>query len=124
MEAPTGSGKSVTAIVAAYVLYKFYARTSYILVSDLSLFSQYEHDISRLKVNCFGCIKGKENYICNCNGCPASQSECSLAGAPLSSLIANQDDRFDCTKSCKYIYDYRQAINSPITLMTYQLYFI
>lgn len=72
MEAPTGSGKSITAIIAAYVLHKYYAKTSYILVSDLSLFAQYENDIAKLNANCFGCIKGKENYICNSNGCPAS----------------------------------------------------
>ena len=124
MEAPTGSGKSITAIIAAYVLYKYYAKTSYILVSDLSLFAQYENDIAKLNANYFGCIKGKENYICNSNGCPASQSECSLAGVSISSLVNGKDEKFTCSEFCKYVHDYRTAMHSPITLMTYQLYFI
>ena len=32
MEAPTGSGKSITAIIAAYVLWKNFGKKSYILV--------------------------------------------------------------------------------------------
>jgi len=38
MNAPTGSGKSITAIIAAEVLWRMFAKKSYIIVSDLSLF--------------------------------------------------------------------------------------
>lgn len=72
LEAPTGSGKSIIAMLAAYVLFKEHSKKSYILVSDLSLYAQYENDIKKLNDTCFSFIKGKENYICAKNRCPAS----------------------------------------------------
>lgn len=122
LEAPTGSGKSIIAIISAYVLYKLYGKTSYILTSDLSLFDQYKNDIDHLNVDCFGYLKGKENYICNDNGCPASQSTCSLQGRSMTSLVRSYE--FLCKANCQYYHDYIKAMSSPITLMTYQLYFI
>lgn len=124
MEAPTGSGKSIIAMIAAYTLYKFYSKTSYILVSDLSLFAQYENDIANLKVKCFGCLKGKENYSCLMNTCPVSHSECTLAGITIGKLLHEDIPGFHCKDTCKYVADYRKAIYAPITLMTYQLYYI
>lgn len=122
LEAPTGSGKSIIAILAAYVLYKVFSMKSYILVSDLSLYSQYENDIKKLNDPCFGYIKGKENYICWRNGCTASSSLCSLQGHSPLSLRHSRD--FPCKYNCKYYKNYVKAVNSPITLMTYQFYFI
>lgn len=126
LEAPTGSGKSVIGMIAAYVLWKKHGKKSYILTSDLSLYAQYENDIKHLNVNCFGCIKGKENYICNDNGCKVSQATCSLQGLSVKALLKNPkfSYRFRCVHSCQYIKDYAKAVFSPITLMTYQFYFI
>lgn len=126
LQAPTGSGKSVIGMLSAYVLFKLYGKKSYILTSDLSLFAQYENDIKQLKVGCFGWIKGKENYMCTRNACPVSQSACSLKGLGISSMVhgIGEASKFWCRKSCKYIQEYSRAVNSPITLMTYQLYFI
>lgn len=126
LEAPTGSGKSIVAIIAAYVLHKVYKRTTYILVSDLSLFDQYVHDIERLNdIECFGYIKGKENYTCNANGCKVSQAACSLQGVSIAHASFNKKSAaFWCASTCKYAHDYVKAIKAPITLMTYQLYFI
>ena len=124
LEAPTGSGKSIIGIVAAYALYKLYEMKSYILTSDLSLFEQYKNDLKHMnmRVNCFGWIKGKENYVCYANGCGVSQSICSLRGYSPTSVA--KDDSFNCRHSCEYVHDYIQAVHAPITLMTYQLYFI
>lgn len=126
LEAPTGSGKSVIGIVTAYALWKLYEKKSYILTSDLSLFAQYENDIHNLNVNCFGCIKGKDNYVCADNGCKVSQATCALHGLSVISLLNNPkySRRFTCVKNCQYIRDYAKAVFSPITLMTYQMYFI
>ena len=126
LEAPTGSGKSVIGIISAYVLWKIYGKKSYILTSDLSLFAQYENDIKNLNVNCFGCIKGKENYICNDNGCKVSQATCSIQRLSVQSLLKNPSysKRFMCVRSCQYVKDYAKAVFSPITLMTYQMYFV
>lgn len=123
LEAPTGSGKSIIGILAAYALYKLYGKTSYILASDLSLFAQYENDLKMMKSDCFGWIKGKENYICNDNGCSVSQATCALKGA--SPMKLAKTHLFEsCKHTCEYVKDYARAASAPITLMTYQLYFI
>ena len=67
MNAPTGSGKSLTAIISAGVLFEYYKKTSYILCSDLSLFAQYENDLARYNLP-WGHLKVKDNYICQRNG--------------------------------------------------------
>ena len=123
LEAPTGSGKSMIALISAYVLYRLYNKKSYILVSDLSLFKQYEDDIAKLNNNCFGSIKGKEAYVCRMNECKVSQATCSLQGYSPKTLMFKRG-MFSCKHQCQYVHDYVQAMHAPITLMTYQLYFI
>lgn len=132
LEAPTGSGKSMIGILAAYALYKLFNKKSYILVSDLSLYKQYEDDLIRFDADAFGqirteqmfgCIKGKENYTCWKNSCSASQAACSLQGMSVNGTMRNNYE-FSCAHNCKYMQDYIKAIHAPITLMTYQLYFI
>ena len=127
LEAPTGSGKSLVALLAAYVLFKEYEMKSYILVSDLSLFDQYVADIDKLKSRAFGYIKGKENYTCEVNKCKVSQAMCSLQGMSVVGAMHsawNGSKDFSCVCWCKYAHDYLRAVKAPITLMTYQLYFI
>ena len=126
LEAPTGSGKSIIGMLAAYALHKLFNKSSYILVSDLSLYDQYENDIIKTGSNAFGCIKGKENYICWMNGCKASQSLCSLHNMSPIKLMSGARGawQFPCKDKCKYMQDYVKAVVSPITLMTYQMYFI
>lgn len=129
LEAPTGSGKSMIGIIAAYALYKLFNKKSYVLVSDLSLYKQYEDDFKRFDAEAialanepslFGCIQGKENYTCWKNGCNASQAMCSLHHSWRYGVM----HAFSCARSCKYMQEYERAVHAPITLMTYQLYFI
>ena len=79
MNAPTGSGKSLTAIISAGTLWEYYKKTTYILVSDLSLFEQYENDLKRYNLN-WGHLKGKDNYVCQRNGNIVSCGECASSG--------------------------------------------
>lgn len=123
LEAPTGSGKSIIALLSAYVLYKEFNMKSYILVSDLTLYKQYENDIKKTGSTFFGCIKGKENYICAKNGCKVSQSACSLQRMSVKGMTYKRGS-WPCKWTCQYIQDYMQAVQAPITLMTYQFYFI
>lgn len=73
-------------------------------------------------------MKGKENYSCSDNGCSASQSTCSIRGGGVTpkSLVSDSGlaEKYGCSKSCSYVADYVKAMNAPITLMTYQMYFI
>lgn len=123
LEAPTGSGKSMIALISAYVLWKLFGKRTYILVSDLSLYKQYEDDIDKIGSELFGHIKGKENYTCAKNGCKASQATCSLQGVSMNGMW-NKPSQWACKWSCQYMQDYIKAVHAPITLMTYQLYFI
>ena len=47
ISAPTGSGKSITALTIAGVLTRFYDMTGYILASDLNLIDQYSRDVEK-----------------------------------------------------------------------------
>lgn len=126
MNAPTGSGKSLTAIIAAGVLWEYYEKKSYILVSDLSLFEQYEQDLKRYKLP-WGHLKGKDNYICQRNGNIVSCGECALNMVSATALADKEKAAqlgYHCALDCEYIKMRNLAINAPVTIMTYQLYFI
>lgn len=53
-EAPTGSGKSIIAIICAGVLAKYYNYKSYILASDVGLWNQYADFIDKHPLLNFG----------------------------------------------------------------------
>ena len=60
LDAPTGSGKSVIAMVFADFL-AFKGNRGYILASDLSLHEQYVKDFRKLQLWNWGNIKGVDN---------------------------------------------------------------
>ena len=126
IEAPTGSGKSYIAIIAAGVLYQHFRKTSYILVSDVTLFRQYEKDLNKFNLR-WGCICGKDNYLCSQNGECFSNSKCqinNISVQKLSDPITAKEEGYFCATSCKYIKEHKRAMAAPITVMTYQLWFI
>lgn len=126
MEAPTGSGKSYIGIIVAGVLWEYYHKKSYILASDLSLYKQYEDTIKRFNLP-WGTLKGQDNYLCHMNGHKISMGRCKINQISLS-RIANPNERakigYACGDSCPYIEDVVEAAKTPVTLMTYALYFI
>ncbi len=131
IEAPTGSGKSLLCIVSAGVLSEYYKINSYILCSDLYLFSQYEDFINKHNL-CYGALKGQTgNYYCDINGEDIRNAECRIASVSWSRIIGNDPPRYDshdtrefmCAKYCVYAQARYKALNSSVTVMTYQLYF-
>ena len=69
IQAPTGSGKSLINMIAAGVLAEYFDVTSYILVSDLFLWEQYEKFLNKHKSTGIASIKGQTgNYTCKLNG--------------------------------------------------------
>ena len=127
IEAPTGSGKSIMVLIMAGVLYDYYEKTSYILCSDLYLWEQYSKAIDKYKLKRFGRIKGmRGNYICEETDEDIIVAPCRLAMIPFTSL-ANKDwaikNEWYCASTCKYVHERIRAINSGVTLMTYQLWF-
>lgn len=130
IEAPTGSGKSLINIISACVLNTYYNLHSYILASDLYLWQQYYDFIknnSNIR-NQVGCLKGKfGNYHCRRNQQDISLADCQMAGLSWQSLFNPQYARkhgFSCAINCKYIKERKHALNSNVTLLTYQLYFL
>jgi Rad3-related DNA helicase len=125
VEAPTGSGKSLINIISAGVLYKYYGKRSFILVSDLSLWDQYADFINKNPKLGFGKLKGKQNYKCSANGEHIDSAECKLAGVKMGSLMIPGNAHklgFPCAEYCSYLRDRKRALESPVTLLTYALY--
>lgn len=130
MNAPTGSGKSITAMICAGVLHKYFNKTSYILVSDLSLFDQYVADFQKYGLDKdWGYLKGKDTYTCDLSNTCISCGMCQINQVSANTLgnCSDQEARdmgYPCAIKCKYIQDRKKAINAPVTLMTYKLYLI
>lgn len=125
-ELPCGSGKSIIALIVCGVLWEYYGKQSYILVSDLSLFEQYEADLKKYKLD-WGHIKGKDNYLCARNGHSMSNSECSLNMVPTPLLFDDKEalkKGYPCAHGCKYVQIRKQAQKAPITIMTYSFWLI
>ena len=125
-EAPTGSGKSLINIIAAGVLSDYYNMTSYILVSDLFLWEQYDKFIKEHKKIRFGSIKGQTgNYTCALNKEDIRNADCKMAGISWGALFNPATINkygYDCAYKCKYLKARKKAVNSKVCLMTYQLF--
>lgn len=139
IQAPTGSGKSLINIISTGVLWEYFNKTSYILASDLYLYQQYVDFIENYNLKDFGYLKGQTgNYHCPKSKTDARNCACKMAGLSYAKLfIINKDDKsliklhkleklaktFSCAKSCGYILERIDACESPITLMTYHLFY-
>ena len=125
-EAPTGSGKSLINIISAGVLAEYYNMTSYILVSDLFLWEQYDKFIQSHKKLHFGSIKGQTgNYTCALNKEDIRNADCKMAGISWGALFNPATINkygYDCAYKCKYLKARKKAVNAKVCLMTYQLF--
>ena len=125
-EAPTGSGKSLINIISAGVLAEYYNMTSYILVSDLFLWEQYDKFIKDHKKLRFGSIKGQTgNYTCALNKEDIRNADCKMAGISWGALFNPATINkygYDCAYKCEYLKARKKAVNAKVCLMTYQLF--
>ena len=125
-EAPTGSGKSLINIISAGVLSEYYNLTSYILVSDLFLWEQYDSFLKNHKKIDFGSIKGQTgNYTCLLNKEDIRNADCRMAGISWAAMFNPATCKkygYDCAVKCKYLKARKKAIRSRVCLMTYQLF--
>ena len=126
IEAPTGSGKSLINIISAGVLNEYFDLTSYILVSDLFLWEQYDKFIIKHPKMKFASIKGQTgNYNCKLNNEDIRNADCRMCGLSWAAMM-NPDTQkrfgYDCARNCEYIKVRQKAIRSNVCLMTYQLF--
>jgi len=117
LDAPTGAGKSMIAIISSLVL-SSYDKEGYLIASDLSLQSQYEKDIINLNTG-WGSIKGLDNYNCNINGEQMSLSECRIRNLSMQQIV-----NLPCFSTCSYYYNRDKAINSKVSLLNYNYWLI
>lgn len=126
VEAPTGSGKSLINIISAGVLWEFYGLTSYILVSDLFLWEQYDAFLKKYPLTDIATIKGQTgNYTCSVNGNDMKNAECKMWGLSWAAMFNPKSitcSNFDCAYNCEYVQARKRAVKSSICVMTYQLY--
>lgn len=121
LDAPTGSGKSITAMCVAGILSEVYGKSGYILISDLSLLKQYEDDVNVYFPD-WGVIRGRQTYTCQVNMMPFTVGVCSLAGMTSYSEIV--DNYKECAPYCEYIVAREKAMNSKVTICTYAFWLL
>ena len=126
LQMPTGSGKSLTCIIAAGVLWKFYNKKSYILASDLYLWEQYAAAIKKYRLNNFGYLKGSiGNYWCDLWHTDYNVGRCKIEKVGISNLRNKEWRRshgWSCAETCTYMQDRFRAERTPVSLLTYQLW--
>ena len=126
IEAPTGSGKSLINIISAGVLAEYFDITSYILVSDLFLWEQYENFLKKHKNTGIASLKGQTgNYRCLLNGEDIKNADCRMAGLSWASLFnpaSCSDLGYDCAYACEYVRARKKAVKAKVCVMTYQLF--
>lgn len=113
LDAPTGSGKSVIAMLVSDFL-AFKGNRGYILASDLSLHEQYVKDFRKMQLWNWGNIKGVDNYTCAVNGEKFSVGECKNKGTTY-----EEAESLPCFKHCGYLTSRKKAIKAPVALLTY-----
>lgn len=113
LDAPTGSGKSVIAMLFADFL-AHRGNRGYILASDLALHEQYVKDFRGMQLWNWGNVKGVDNYECAVNGERFSVGDCKSKG-----LSYEAAESLPCFKQCGYLTARKKAIKSPIALLTY-----
>lgn len=126
IEAPTGTGKSLIIIIAAGVLAEYFDITSYLLVSDLTLWDQYEDFLKKHPKTKIAYLKGQlGNYKCEKNGEDIICADCKLSGLSWRALYnKNIINKFgyQCSYTCEYVQSRKRAVKAKSCLMTYQLF--
>jgi Rad3-related DNA helicase len=113
LDAPTGSGKSVIAMLFAdFLAHK--GNRGYILASDLALHEQYVKDFRAMQLWNWGNIKGVDNYECSVNGEKFSVGDCKSKG-----LSYEAAEALPCFKGCGYLTSRKKAIKAQVALLTY-----
>ena len=121
LDAPTGSGKSIVAIIVGGVLSEYFGKRGYILISDLSLLEQYRNDIEMYLPE-WAVLKGQQTYTCIVNGLNFNVGVCKLKGCKSYGEIKASFQ--DCAPYCEYIVEREKAISAPVTVCTYSFWLI
>ena len=118
LDAPTGAGKSVIAVVYAMLIesYTNCDNTSYILTTDKMLQHQYETFVKAfMQAGNHIMLKGRANYKCIINDETFNDGACVQAGLS----INETKKQYDCASRCGYIVTRDNAIVAQHTYLNY-----
>ena len=114
IDAPVGSGKSIIAMAASWILNQL-GHKGYILASDIALQEQYEKDFKRFNLH-WGSVKGIDNYLCIDNDEKNSLGTCRIRNKIPKS--------FSCYNECPYFSARDFASQSQTSLLNYAYWLI
>lgn len=117
LDAPTGTGKSIIAIMTARLL-REWKKEGYMITSLLDLQDQYMKDIHNFNLM-WGSVKGVDNYNCDVNGMVFSLGECRTRG-----YAKQKIESLDCYNGCGYFSSKLRAQNSAIAILNYSYWLI
>jgi Rad3-related DNA helicase len=121
ISAPTGSGKSIIALMCGAVLSKYYGKRGYVLCSDLGLLEQYRVDVENYFPN-WAVLKGQQQYKCIINDQMFTAGACKLKGCKTYQEIARKFPQ--CAPDCPYLIERSKAIKSDVLVCTYAFWLI
>ena len=109
LDAPVGSGKSLIAMCAAWILNQK-GKNGYVLSSDIALQDQYEGDLIKFNFS-WGSIKGLDNYECIDNYEKVSMGSCKIQ--------RKEARKMYCYEDCPYYSARNKASRSPTSMLNY-----
>jgi Rad3-related DNA helicase len=121
ISAPTGSGKSIIALMCGAVLSKYYGKRGYVLCSDLGLLEQYRVDVENYFPN-WAVLKGQQQYKCLINDQMFTAGACKLKGCKTYQEIARKFPH--CAPDCPYLIERSKAMKSDVLVCTYAFWLI
>lgn len=120
--APTGSGKSIIALLYTHCLSIFNDSTGTILASDTFLQKQYvdshEKFTAHLASMRFAMLKGKSNYTCNQNMMPYTDGICAIRKISPAKAM----DNMPCSAKCEYVQAYSNTLMSTTKVLNYHVF--
>lgn len=119
LDAPTGTGKSIIALVSSKVLSsQYFKKECYILTSETYLQDQYEKSVEQFDFKAPS-IKGIDRYNCTINLDKISLGDCKIKGITGQALR-----KLDCYSTCPYYSRRDAASRSKIAVLNYNYWII
>jgi len=118
LDAPTGAGKSIIAMVVSKILNKYFNKSGYIITSDTYLQDQYETSTESLNLD-IPSVKGLDRYFCDVNLMTISLGQCKI-----DRLSDAERRNLDCYVTCPYYSVRDKAIMSKTSILNYNYWII
>lgn len=114
LEAPTGVGKSIIAVIVSETIRRYMGtnQNGYVLTSSKMLQDQMERDSKNFNLR-WAVLKGQSNYQCLVNGKTFAERDCSDYSIPKAIEL------LQCSKKCGYIQARMKAVTWNTAILSY-----